>query len=387
MGVKNSFMILIVVLCIPLSSCASSSHHEVSTHASNKIEDHADKVTKPRHNKEQPMPVPIPPQANPKEEFVVYNGPIEHIFFHPLIIYPELAFDGDAMSKGYDDYFVTVNEFKKMIDTMYRNNYVLIKMSDLFQEPMINGKLTLTKKELKLPKNKKPLVLSVDDINYYQYMKENGNAYKLLIDEDGEIATYSKDKTGAEIISRDQEIVPILNSFVKEHPDFSLNGAKGILALTGYEGILGYRTHELTNSSYAHEKDEATRVVEKLKKDGWEFASHGYGHLNTKAISLATLSSDTERWKKEVEPLIGKTNIYIYPYGSSVLPGDAKFEALRDYGFSIFCSVGPNPYLLTSAQYVMMDRVHIDGIGLRQQKDILARFFNSDEVLDPERNQ
>ena len=152
------------------------------------------------------------------------------------------------MSKGYDDYFVTVNEFKKMIDTMYRNNYVLIKMSDLFQEQMINGKLTLTKKELKLPKNKKPLVLSVDDINYYQYMKENGNAYKLLIDEDGEIATYSKDKTGAEIISQDQEIVPILNTFVKEHPDFSLNGAKGILALTGYEGILGYFTHELTNS-------------------------------------------------------------------------------------------------------------------------------------------
>ncbi|UQD53072.1 hypothetical protein C0971_14195 [Bacillus methanolicus] len=382
---KNSFMILILVLCIPLSSCSSSSHHEVSTH--NKVEDHADNVTKPEHNKEHPKSVPVPPQANPKEELVVYNGPIEHIFFHPLIIDPKLAFDGDAMSKGYDDYFVTVKEFKKMIDSLYRKNFVLIKMSDLFQEQKINGKVTLTKKELKLPKNKKPLILSVDDLNYYQYMKENGNAYKLIIDEDGELATYSNDKTGAEIISRDNEIVPILNSFVNEHPDFSFNGAKGIIALTGYEGILGYRTHELTNKNYAHEKEEAKRVVDKLKKDGWEFASHGYGHLNTRKISLSTLRSDTERWKKEVESLIGKTNIYIYPFGSSVLPGDPKFQALRDYGFSIFCSVGPNPYLSFSSQYAMMDRVHIDGIGLRQQKDIMARFFNSDEVMDPERKQ
>lgn len=174
---------------------------------------------------------------------------------------------------------------------------------------------------------------------------------------------------------------------MKEHPDFSFNGAKGILALTGYEGILGYRTHELTNKSYAHEKDEAKRVVDKLKKDGWEFASHGYGHLNTRKVSLSTLRSDTQRWKEEVESLIGKTNIYIYPYGSSVLPGDPKFQALRDYGFSIFCSVGPDPYLSISSQYAMMDRVHIDGIGLRQQKDIMARFFNSDELMDPERNQ
>jgi peptidoglycan/xylan/chitin deacetylase (PgdA/CDA1 family) len=146
---------------------------------------------------------------------------------------------------------------------------------------------------------------------------------------------------------------------VKEHPDFSLNGAKGILALTGYEGILGYRTHELRNKRYVHEKAEAKKVVVKLKKDGWEFASHGYGHLDTKAISLATLRSDTARWMKEVGPLIGKTNIYIYPYGSSVPPRDAKFKALRNDGFSIFCSVGPNPYLSTSSQYAMMDRVHI----------------------------
>ncbi|PLT31643.1 polysaccharide deacetylase family protein [Peribacillus deserti] len=387
---KIRFLILLVLLCIPLFSCSNLRNDEVSTKPNVKKTEDTDKPGKPESNKPLPSTTPVPnpvtPPAIPQDELVIYNGPIEHIFFHPLIIDPKLAFDGDAMSKGYDDYFVTVKEFNKMIESLYLKNFILIKMSDLFQEQMINGKVTLTKKELKLPVNKKPLIFSIDDLNYYQYMRENGNAHKLLIDEDGELATYYKDIKGAETISREQEIVPILNSFVKEHPDFSFNGAKGILALTGYEGILGYRTHELSSTNFSQEKAEAIRVVKKLKKDGWEFASHGYGHLDTKAISIGTLRVDTERWKKEVEALIGKTNIYIYPYGSSVLPGDAKFEALRTYGFHIFCSVGPNPYLSNTDHYAMMDRVHIDGIGLRQQKHIMARFFNSDEVIDSVRN-
>jgi hypothetical protein len=34
---------------------------------------------------------------------VKYEGSVEHIFFHPLIAYPELAFDGDGLAKGYDN--------------------------------------------------------------------------------------------------------------------------------------------------------------------------------------------------------------------------------------------------------------------------------------------
>ena len=48
--------------------------------------------------------------------------------------------------------------------------------------------------------------------------------------------------------------MPILNKFVKEHPDFSLNGEKGVVALTGYEGVLGYRTNELNSKDYEKKK-------------------------------------------------------------------------------------------------------------------------------------
>ena len=37
-------------------------------------------------------------------------------------------------------------------------------------------------------------------------------------------------------------MVPLIDAFVKKHPDFSYRGAKGTLALTGYNGVLGYRT-------------------------------------------------------------------------------------------------------------------------------------------------
>lgn len=39
-------------------------------------------------------------------------------------------------------------------------------------------------------------------------------------------------------------MVPLIDRFVEEHPDFSYRGAKGIVALTGYNGILGYRTDQ-----------------------------------------------------------------------------------------------------------------------------------------------
>ena len=44
-------------------------------------------------------------KANLKE----YDGTIYHVFFHSLIVYPELAFDGDYMHEGYDMWMTTVS--------------------------------------------------------------------------------------------------------------------------------------------------------------------------------------------------------------------------------------------------------------------------------------
>lgn len=320
-----------------------------------------------------------------EKSLVSYKGPIEHIFFHPLLAYPSLTFDGDADSNGFNQYFVTVSEFKKILDQIYANNYVLVNANALYEEKAEDGKTVLVRKELKLPPNKKPLILSVDDVNYPDYKSTNGTISKLILDSEGNVATYSVSPGGEKVVSHDNEIIPIVDAFVAEHPDFSFQGAKGILALTGYYGILGYSTNKLDSPSYPEERQTALTIIKRLKETGWTFASHGYSHLDARAESYQSLEKDTLRWKEEVESLIGPTNIYVYPFGSSVLPGNPKFQFLLDQGFNILCSVGPTPYLKAAADYVMMDRRHIDGIALYNQEAILKNLFDAKSVLDPVR--
>ena len=315
------------------------------------------------------------------QTMVVYQGPIEHIFFHPLLAYPELAFDNDSQTKGFNDWFVTVKEFKKILDSLYENNYILIDIHAIFNKPE-NGKPLTVRKDLLLPAGKKPLVLSIDDLNYYKYMIQNGTVHKLILDENGNVASFSLSAQGIPTTSRDNEIIPILDQFVQNHEDFSLNGAKGIIALTGYEGVLGYRTNELDSPNFAAEKNQALSLVKSLKETGWSFASHGYGHLDARKIPLSVLTKDTQRWLTEVALLTGLTDLYIYPFGSSVLPGDPKFEFLLNKGFKVLSAVGPNPYLKSGPDYLMMDRRHIDGLALHSQAELLKGFFESSDIID-----
>lgn len=320
-----------------------------------------------------------------EQELVPYDGPVEHIFFHPLIPYPERAFDGDSLSQGYDDWFVTVPEFKEILEALYRNDYILIDIRDLYEIRKQDGKTEVERRSLRLPQGKKPLILSVDDLNYYDYMRENGNASRLVLDGNGEVAAESVDLSGEKVVSRDNEVVPIVNAFVQEHPDFSFRGAKGIIALTGYQGILGYRTDRLTSSGYGEERAEAMQVVQRLKDTGWSFASHGYGHLDAARISYAVLTRDTERWKREVEPLVGPTPLYVFPHGSRVPSADPKFRYLEQAGFRVFLSVGPRPYLEIARDHILMDRRHVDGLALRTQRSLLLDLFDANQVLDPVR--
>lgn len=327
---------------------------------------------------------PTLPSAEDKD-LVTYTGRVEHIFFHPLIAYPKRAFDGDSMTRGYNDWFVTVSEFNKMIDALYKDNFILIDVRDMFELKQVNDKTVVVKKTLKLPKGKKPLILSIDDMCYYPYMLQNGNVSKLIVDNSGKIATESKNDQGQTVISYDNEIVPILDQFVAAHPDFSFHGEKGMINLTGYAGVLGYRTNELNSPNYETEKADALKVIAALKADGWTFASHGYGHLDDANISLARFEEDTDRWLKEVEPLTGETPVYVYPFGSRPETNSAKWQYLIQKGFHVLCGVGPTTYVEWTSSALMMDRRHMDGIALHEQPKTLMDLFDPEQIIDPAR--
>lgn len=322
---------------------------------------------------------------NALDSFVPYEEPVRHIFFHSLIIDTSRAFDGDSMENGYNYWMTTADEFRAMLEELYKNNYVLIDIHDLCRETVDEeGNVTLTANQPMVPEGKLPLVLSVDDVNYYEYMKEDGFSRKLLLDENGEVKNLYIDKNGKELIG-DYDVVPILDSFVKEHPDFSLRGNKGIIALTGYEGTMGYRTNDPESPAYEQDQKDAMAVAERMKETGWQFAVHGWGHRHTAQISYDSLVTDTNRWKAEVGSLVGDTDIYIYPYGEEVdYPGD-KLTYLQSEGFRYFCGVWSKAFVSVKDTYVRQSRCNLDGFTMKTRPEAIEDLFDTEKVLDTTR--
>ena len=322
-----------------------------------------------------------------KEAFVPYTAPVRHIFFHSLIVDTSLAFDGDYMENGYNYWMTTVDEFKAMLEELYANDFILIDIHDLaIKTTDANGRVKFTANAPLVPAGKKPLVISVDDVNYYEYMEKDGFARNLMLDENGEVKNLYIDKDGNELVG-DYDVAPILDTFVKEHPDFSLRGAKGILALTGYEGTLGYDTHLLDSETLKQDKKAAKAVAKRLKETGWQFAIHGFGHRDAKQISASYLQADTERWFKEVGSLVGDTDIYIYPYGSEIdYPTQAdKLSYFKSVGLYYYCGVWSKAFVQVNDGYVRQTRANLDGFSMITRPGSMADMIDAAKVLDKSR--
>ena len=289
------------------------------------------------------------------------------------------------MENGYNYWMTTADEFRAMLEELYKNNYILIDIHDLCRETVDEkGNITLTANHPMVPEGKLPLVLSVDDVNYYEYMKEDGFARKLLLDENGDVKNLYIDKGGKELIG-DYDVVPILDSFVKEHPDFSLRGNKGIIALTGYEGTMGYRTNDPKSPTYEQDQTDAMAVARRMKETGWQFAVHGWGHRHTAQISYDSLVTDTNRWKAEVGSLVGDTDIYIYPYGEEVDYPSDKLTYLQSEGFRYFCGVWSKAFVSVKDTYVRQSRCNLDGFAMKTRPEAIADLFDTEKVLDTSR--
>ena len=281
------------------------------------------------------------------DDMVIYTGEIEYIFFHPLILDSQKGFDTrkNNTRKLYN-LFITTDEFKKCLEKLYENDYILVDIFDVYKEVYKEGKFKVQRQDLKIPKGKKPFILFVDDLSYNGYML-NSTSSKLVLDEsDFKIKSLSIEDW-KEVLSDDKEIIPILNKFIEEHEDFSLNNAKGVISLTGSEGVFGYNTGKYARRNEKNvetlrrlSKDifDAKKVADKLKEDGWKFACHTYDLINFKNVTTDYIKNDIENWFKYVSNIVGTTNIFVYPYDNSINEGDERFKYLNSNGFNIFCS-------------------------------------------------
>ena len=230
-------------------------------------------------------------------------------------------------------------------------------------------------------------------------MLKDGFTYKLILGEDGLLWSYGLDPQGNEVISQDLDAVTILDKFVREHPDFSPFGAKGSLSLTGYQGILGYRTN--TDTKVWNDELEANRlkeceavkpIIAELKRTGWTFGSHTWGHINLSSSSLERVQADTKRWMDEVGSLVGPTPILYYPHGARPDGDDVQstgpiFKYLQEQGFRVFASVGISSYskIKTDICAVICDRLHPDGTTLRGSDKVIgwySQFYDARDIID-----
>jgi len=333
---------------------------------------------------------------------------VTHIFFHTIIWDASKAFDGDLYAEGYNQYMVTMDEFSAIMETMYEEGYVMVSMHDMCE---VNEDGTVTRKEILLPEGKIPFVLSQDDVNYYHYMDGDGFASRLVLDENGDVkAEYIEDDGTVSV--GDYDLIPWIDTFVDSHPDFAYHGHKGTIALTGYEGVLGYRTDEayltrdedrltiwqqayleenpdFDEEAWQAEVDAATAVADALKADGWEFASHTWGHIDPMAKGLDGTMTDTERWKSNVETIVGETDIIIFAFGADIsdwteyAEDNEYYIYLKEQGYNIFCCVDSTQYWVQfNGTSMRMGRRNIDGYRMYYNADLLADLFDVSAVWD-----
>ena len=327
--------------------------------------------------------------ADFNSNIVEYNGPIYHLFTHCLIANPDIAFaKNNQMRTHYDNDCLTIFEFENILKELYKNNYILVKTNLIFDDTT----LPATKKKIFIPQGKKPLILSFDDVNYDRKKSGKGMVDKIALDENKNIITYTNNST---LPSYNNEFITILENFISTHPDFSYNNARGVICLTGYDGILGYRTNRESPTKESEIK-KVKPLIHKLKTIGWEFASHSYGHYHMKKISPEKFKDDVDKWKQEVEPLVGKTSIYVYPYGEREITHEnnkisEKHQYLEKAGFKLFCGVGIQPFFSyinnkANKKILFMDRTPLDGYTLKNNYKSLSHLFNIKKVYDNRRD-
>lgn len=340
---------------------------------------------------------------------------VTHIFYHSLVVDPERGFAGnDSAAAGFKQWMTTVDEFNKITQAMYDNGYVLVDLHDLVNQTTDeDGTVHFTTNQIMLPEGKKPFVLSLDDLSYYHSYDGRGTASKMILDENGKPTCEYIQADGTTVVGA-YDCVPLLDQFLEEHPDGAYHGARGTIALTGYNGILGYRTdiayktgENLTadqqawldnhpNFDWDKECAEAKKVAEGMIADGWKFASHTWGHIRVGDASLESIKTDTEKWMNYVAPLIGGTDTIIFAHGQDLADwhdysaDNEKFAYLKSQGFNFFCNVDSSQYFLQIRDnYVRQGRRNLDGFRLwndvHGEKNRTNDLFDASQILDPAR--
>lgn len=350
--------------------------------------------------------------AAAQQDMVAWSDPskVVNLSFHMLISDTERAFKDDEYGGAYNRNFVTVGEFSQILQQLYDNGYILVNLTD-FTTATTNeaGDTIYTAKQLYLPRDKKPVMITQTGVNYYKYMTDGnddglpdekgaGFASRLIIGPDGKVTCEMVDREGKTLVGN-YDLVPILDAFIAEHPDFSYNGARATLAVTGYDGVFGYRTDAASKEAKGqefHDKEVAgaKAVADALRAEGYRIACYTYDNVEYGSYSAAEIEEDLKKWTAEVTPVLGDVDTLVFAQGSDIAGSDTTYgsetyDVLKKAGFHYylgFCDSG-TPWAQLGSDYVRMGRILVTGSHMYHNPNWFTGLFDAKEILDKTRGE
>ena len=343
-----------------------------------------------------------------KESMVPWNNPsqIPNLSFHMLVAEAYRTFSDPGYGKSWKWNFITTTEFSNILQQLYNNGYVLVDMDDVIVANKTADGITYEVNTLYLPEGKKPVMLTQTQVNYYTYMvdgdgdgladkKGGGFASKMVLD-NGKLTNEMVTKEGTTLRGA-YDFVPILEEFIEKHPDFSYQGARAVLAVSGYDGLFGYRTDpetakKLGEDYYQKELAELPAVLNALREKGYKFGCYTYGNVAYGDIKADQLKEDLQKWNEEVTPLLGEVEYLVYAKNSDITTGTGlysgeKYELLKQAGFHYylgFCESN-TPWFVRTNEYIRQGRIMVTGNSLEKYPKMFDGLFETVSVLDPNR--
>lgn len=341
-----------------------------------------------------------------KHQLQGWNEPsaIANLSFQMLIVDTDRAFNDTQYKVQYKNNFITTGEFENILEQLYAKGYVLVDFDSFVTETVAeDGSVTFGTTPIYLPSGKTPIMLSQTMVNYYSYMLAadekdtdggygDGFASKLVV-RNGEVVAEYMDSDGNTMYG-EYDLVPILNRFIEEHPDFSYKGARAILAVTGDEGLFGYRTMPSTiqsqgQSYYDQEVAGAQEVIQALRNQGYTIACYTYANKDYNAYSATEIQADMDLWTKEVTPILGECDTIIFAKGTDISTSTNyqgnKFNVLYSKGFRYFIGASQVAWAEVNTTYVRQTRVMVTGKDMTNAASTYTKFFDAKSALDSAR--
>ena len=341
--------------------------------------------------------------ANAQVSLVEHKDPslIPNLSFHVLMADPERAFsDTDDLAGSYNKNFVTVNEFTKILQQLYDNGFVLVDFDSFCVAATgVDGSVQYYVDPIYLPSGKKPVMLTQTMVNYFEYMIDSngdhiadaggdGFASKLVV-QNGSIEAEYVDMNSETHIGN-YDFVPILEDFIAEHPDFSYRGARATLAVTGSQGIFGYRCNtsyvsNVSQSYYDEQVAGAKEIVQALRDKGYTLACFSYDNKDYRQLTAAQITADLQQWTTQIVPIIGEVDTFVFARASNIQDyTGAAFNVMFTSGFRKFVSNGTSPWAEVNSTYIRQNRLMVTGQNMvwysKQFTDL--GLFDPNLVLD-----